>query len=211
MDGAEIELQYLYRGEDLPVAPERLGDLVLACSREVVVLDAYYDTADLDLRHVGCRLRVRRVAEGDDPLLTWKGPSRRRKGGAKERQEVEIPLEKLPADGDDLERQLRRYGLWALVRRSIGGGRPDLREIGLLRTERSVHVYVNGLRRVELVWDLVEYPTGPPQLRLEVEAKSRSAMSRLSPVSDRLRKALGADLVRPSRGKARELYARLYP
>ena len=212
MDGdVELELQYLYEGKEDPVVPTRLGDMVLAGSRNLHVVDTYYDTAGLDLRRSGCKLRVRQVDGGAQPLLTWKGASRRRKHGAKQRQEVEVPLRALPADGEELGRLLRRYRLWALVRKAAGTDDVELREIGRLRTERSAHTYVSGLHRLELAWDRVEFPTGPAELRLEVEMKSQTAASRLARAQERLSQLFGDDLVERPRGRTRELCARLYP
>lgn len=208
----ELELQYLYEGEQEPVVPTRLGDMVLAGSRYLHVVDTYWDTAGLDLRRKGCKLRVRQLDGAAQPVLTWKGASRRGKDGAKRRQEVEVPLPAaVPADGEELARLLRRYRLWALVRKTAGAGDLELREIGQLRTERSAHTYVNGLHRLELAWDRVQFPTGPDQVRLEVEMKSGTAASRLTRARDRLGELFGDDLVDRPRGRMRELCARLYP
>lgn len=210
-DNHELELQYLYRGKKDPVVPTALGDLVLAGSRNVRVVDTYYDTASLDLRRAGCKLRVREVQGEARPVLTWKGSSRRTKHGAKQRQEVEVPISAPPDGGEELVRLLRRYRLWPLVRKATGSDDVELREIGQLRTDRSAHVYVNGLHRLELTWDRVEFPKGPGEVRLEVEMKSGAALSRLGRARSRLAKIFGDDLLDAPRGKTRELCARLYP
>lgn len=210
-DHRELELQYLYRGRDEPVVPTRLGDLVLADSQNLSVVDTYYDTAALDLRRAGCKLRVRQVDACSGAVLTWKGSSRRGKHRVKERQEVEVPVPAPPNDGEELARLLRGYRLWTLVRKATGRADAELREIGQLRTERSAHVYVSGLHRLELTWDRVEFPIGPGELRLEVEMKSGSALSRLGSVRERLARLFGDDLDDAPRGKTRELCARLYP
>jgi hypothetical protein len=55
--------------------------------------------------------------------------------------------------------------------------------IGELRNRRSRHVYTHGLHRIDLTWDELEFPTGPPQIRLEVEANTKPAERLLGQVT----------------------------
>src|SRR3954447_8996568 len=108
----EVELQFLYRGEEPLVVPMRLGDLELRRSRPNSILDTYYDTESLDLRRSGCSLRVRQAENVVRPLLTLKGPSKKRTGG-KRRFEAEIEIDQLPSEIGDMRALLREVGLLA--------------------------------------------------------------------------------------------------
>ena len=79
------------------------------------------------------------------------------------------------------------------------------------RNRRSEHRYEHGLHRLDLTWDELEYPTGPAELRLEVEAASPHAERLLEQAAAELQVALGENLSVPERGKTRELCERLYP
>jgi inorganic triphosphatase YgiF len=207
----EIELQYVFDGDDPPVVPVELADLILARSENRDLLDTYYDTADLELRNAGCTLRVRQTEDETPPVLTWKGSSRR-SGRAKERKEVELPLRRPVKDGEELVEVLRHYKLWREVRKAADlSDDAELREIGRLRNRRSAHTYASGLHRLELTWDRLEYPTGPAESRLEVEVKSDATRRYLARVADELEKVYGSALVKPRRGKVKELCIRLYP
>lgn len=208
----EIELQYVYRGDAQPVVPTRLAELPLARSDSFTLVDTYLDTEQLDLRRVGCSLRIR-VSDGDARArLTWKGPSRRWRKRGKKRTEVEVPIDGVPDGGEAVATLLERHGIDRLARKACGLGDPrDLRAIGRLRNDRSRHTYVGGLHRLELTWDDVAFPVGPREVRIEVEVKSKLAHRRLAKADDELRALFGDDLRRPKRGKVRELCERLYP
>jgi hypothetical protein len=74
-----------------------------------------------------------------------------------------------------------------------------------------VHVYGEGALELELVWDRLHYPRGPGEVRVEVEAKTRSAADLLGVVGAELEVRFGDDLRPATRGKARELCSRLFP
>jgi hypothetical protein len=207
----EIELQFVYNGCRPLVVPTTLADLELARSRTGVLLDTYFDTPSLDLRRAGCSLRVRQSEHVVHALLTLKGPSRRN-GGAKRRHETELAIESLPADAEEMCRLLGDMGLDHVVRRLAGlGAGFSPQPIGQLRNRRSQHRYEHGLHSLELTWDELEFPTGAPQIRLEVEARSRLDERLLKQAAAELRELLGDRLVAPERGKTRELCERLYP
>ena len=207
----EIELQYVYGGDRPPVVPTRLADLELAGSDTFHLSDTYFDTERLDLRRAGCSLRVR-VSDGDGSArLTWKGRSRRRKPG-KRRPEVEVQISGVPDEQEVLAELLDRHGIDRLIADACGLERPfDLHAIGQITNDRSRHVYVQGLHRLELTWDRLEYPVGAPETRVEIEVKSKFAKRYLSQVEEELRDLFEQDLEAPARGKVRELCARLYP
>jgi len=207
----EIELQFVYRGASPLVVPTRLGELALGRSRTISILDTYYDTDALDLRRSGCSLRVRQAENRVRPVLTLKGPSKKRTG-AKRRFEAEIEIEQLPAQIADMAALLRDVDLLDRARAFANlPRRPQLVPVGALRNRRSEHRYEHGLHRLDLTWDELEFPTGPPQTRLEVEAESTTAERLLDLAATELRDLFGDDLVEPERGKTRELCERLYP
>jgi inorganic triphosphatase YgiF len=207
----EVELQYLYRGDAPPIVPTRLADLALAGSDHFRLTDTYFDTEELDLRQAGCSLRVRVSDDGRRTRLTWKGRSRRHKSG-KRRTEVEVPIEGVPDEPDMLAPLLERHGIDRLIGDSCRLEKPfDLHAIGQIRNERSRHTYVRGLHRLELTWDQLEFPVGPPETRVEVEVKSKLAERYLAQAEEDLRSLFEDDLEAPPRGKVRELCTRLYP
>jgi putative Mg2+ transporter-C (MgtC) family protein len=206
--GEEVELQYVYLGDDTAVVPVRLAGALLSRSRSVEIVDVYFDTDELLLRRARCSLRVRQET-GRRPQLIWKGPSEQA-GGAKRRDEREAPIDRVPRSGHDVRMLLHHVELWDTASRSVPGlDGQELRPLGELRNERSVHDYVEGSRRLELVWDRLTYPTGAPETRVEVEAKTHSAVTLLEQVDVELRAHFGQDLVRPRRGKAKELCVRV--
>ena len=207
----EIELQYTYRGTRPPFVPTRLADLELGGSTHFSLLDTYYDTDALDLRRSGCSLRVRQSDGEVLPRLTLKGPARKR-SGAKARYEAEIEIGRLPAEIRDIREVLRSVDLLDDLERLAehAAGR-ELLSIGALRNRRSEHRYEHGLHRLDLTWDELEFPTGPPQTRLEVEAHSDVAERLLEQAASELSALFGDELQPPERGKLRELCERLYP
>jgi inorganic triphosphatase YgiF len=207
----EVELQYEFRGEGPLVVPVALGDLELRRARAISILDTYYDTASLELRRAGCSLRIRQAENVVSPRLTLKGPSKRR-SGAKRRYEAEVEIEQLPPAIRDMSALLRDVGLLRELERLAGpAATAQLVPIGAIRNRRSEHRYQHGLHRLELTWDELEFPTGPPQIRLEVEARTDTAERLLEQAAKELRVVFGDRLERPQRGKARELCERLYP
>jgi uncharacterized protein YjbK len=185
----------------------------LAGSTSFEIVDAYFDTADLALRRAGSSLRIRRQTNLPAPVLTWKGPATRRPDGAKEREEVEIPLDHVPADGRDVAAQLERFRLWDGVS-AMTAVTPDvaLEGIGELRNRRSAHLYVQGLHQLELTWDRLTYPVGKPEVRLEVEVKrrwcGRAPRRRRRRAAIPVRQAARPDAVRQVHELARRLYPR---
>lgn len=211
----EVELQYVYRGDGPLVVPVELASLTLAASERFDVVDSYFDTKQLDLRRAGCSLRVRQTGNEPLPILSLKGPSKpdsKRGHNGKKRREIEVPVESIPQETDELTDLLRRVELLDVVRKAA-----DLEDdaalchIGVIRNDRSIHRYVNGLHELELNWDRLEYPVGPPEIRLELEVKWEHAERALAKADAELRRLLGDQLAPPDRGKVRELCERLYP
>ena len=191
--------------------PVALGDLELCRSRTISILDTYFDAASLELRRAGCSLRVRQADNVVKPRLTLKGPSTVR-SGAKRRYEAEVVIEQLPPAIGDMSSLLDEVGLLTELQRLAGLAKtPQLVPIGAIRNRRSEHRYRHGLHRLELTWDELEFPCGPPQIRLEVEARSDTAEHLLEQASEELRALFGDRLQEPQRGKVRELCERLYP
>ena len=210
--GVEIELQYLYDSDDPIMVPAELAGFALAESLRFDVLDTFYDTPDLEIRKAGCSLRVRKQSNLPHPLLTWKGPSERRPDGARQRQEIEVPIDHIPADGSEIVGTLGRYSMWEMVRdaASIPDG-VELERIGELKNRRSSHLYVQGLHRVELTWDRLTFPLGDDQVRLEVETKRRRSAHFIAEIDRELHRLFGQRLRVARHGKAKELCVRLYP
>ena len=207
----ETELQFVYRGEKPPMVPTRLADLDLTWSKSIALVDTYYDTDALDLRRGGCSLRIRQADDAVRPCLTLKGPSRKRRA-AKRRYEAEIEIDQLPGDISDIRTLLADLGLLGDLERLAGkDASVELQPIGALRNRRSHHCYEHGLHRLDLTWDELEYPTGPPETRLEVEAQSDLAARLLGRAADELMALFREELASPERGKTRELCERLYP
>jgi inorganic triphosphatase YgiF len=208
----EIELQYLYRSNETMMVPAELAGFALAESLQFEIVDSFWDTQELQLRRSGCSLRVRRQSNLPHPILTWKGPSERREDGARQREEVEVPIDHVPAEAADLVAALRRYSLWELVAPPASlDDDVELDNIGELRNRRSSHLFVQGLHRLELAWDRISYPVGEPERRLEVEAKRQRAARFMADVDGELRAIYGKHLSPAPHGKAKELCLRLYP
>jgi inorganic triphosphatase YgiF len=208
----EIELQYLYRSSDPIMVPAELAGFALAESLSFEIIDRFFDSSELEIRRAGCSLRVRRQSNLPHPLLTWKGPSERRADGARQREEVEVPIDHVPTDGAEIVDTLRRYSLWELVRDAAGlDDDVDIEPIGELKNRRSSHLYVQGMHRLELAWDRLTYPVGDPQVRLEVETKRQRSSRFMTDVDAELRRLFGKRLARAEHGKAKELCVRLYP
>ena len=207
----EVELQFVYRGKGPLFVPVQLADLELRRSSIEVILDTYFDTPELVLRRAGCSLRVRRSDVAHRPRLTFKGPSRKH-ASVKRRQETEVELDSLPEQPEAMPFMLHRLGLDEALR-TCANWKLDasLQPVGELRNRRSQHRYIHGLHRLDLTWDELEFPTGPPQTRLEVEARAEPAERLLQRAGRELEALFGDDLVAPERGKTRELYERLYP
>src|SRR5262249_55441697 len=127
------------------------------------------------------------------------------------RAEIELPITAPPAGGEELLMLLSRHGIDRLIRQAGIDDPGRLHAIGELRNDRSRHTYVRGLLRLELTWDRLEYPIGRRETRVEVEAKSRSALRYLTLADEELRRLFADDLDSPRRGKVKELCARLYP
>ena len=207
----EVEIQFVYRGETAPLIPTRLADLELGRSTHFSLLDTYYDTEALELRRNGCSLRIRQSDGEVLPRLTLKGPSRKR-SGAKSRYEVEVEVGRLPSEIEDMRELLRALDLLEELKRLVEpAALVELHPIGALRNRRSQHRYEHGLHRLDLTWDELEFPTGPPETRLEVEAHSELATRLLDQAAAELSALFGDQLTEPEKGKTRELCERLYP
>ncbi len=208
----EIELQYLYRSTDAMMVPAELAGFALAESLTFEIVDSFWDTPEFRVRRSGCSLRIRRQSNLPHPLLTWKGPTERREDGARQREEVEVPIDHVPVDSAEFISLIHRYKLWELI--AEPADLPDdveLENIGELKNRRSSHLYVNGLHRLELTWDRVTYPAGDPEARLEVEAKRQRAARFMGDIDAELRQLYGRKLEPARHGKAKELVIRLYP
>ncbi|MGI9116245.1 MAG: CYTH domain-containing protein [Gaiellales bacterium] len=206
----EIELQYLYTGDETLMVPAELANFALAGSAIFDIRDTFFDTGDLDLRRTGCSLRMRRQSNLPTPLLTWKGPSTRRADRAREREEIEFPVDHIPVDGEEMAEMIAAAGLKNTLAEAIGE-KPTLAIIGELENRRSTHDYVQGLHHVELCWDRLRYPLGPTQIRLELETKNDYAGRFIGDFDRELREIFNGDLVDAEHGKAKELCVRLYP
>jgi hypothetical protein len=86
----------------------------------------------------------------------------------------------------------------------------ELVSTGALRNRRSEHRYRDGLHRLDLTWDELEYPTGagadPPRGRGRLPAGRAAARAGVE-----LSAVLGEMLVKSPRSKTREFCERLYP
>jgi CYTH domain len=122
-----------------------------------------------------------------------------------------VEIEVLPESSEEMARLLDQLGLARTVRRVAGLDGAALVPIGQLRNRRSRHRYAHGLHRLELTWDELEYPTGAPETRLEVEVRAETAERLLEVAAAELGALFRDDLVQPEKGKARELCERLYP
>ncbi|MBM3680715.1 MAG: CYTH domain-containing protein [Actinobacteria bacterium] len=206
----EIELQYLYTGDEPLVVPAELGSFTLATSELFDIRDTFFDTPALDLRTAGCSLRIRRQSNAPTPFFTWKGPSVRRSDHAREREEIEFPVDHIPTDGAEMAEMLHAAKLHKKVKGALGD-LPELAVIGELENRRSSHDYIQGLHRVELCWDRLRFPLGPPQIRLELETQSSASGRFIAAFDQELRSMFGKRLVEAEHGKAKELCVRLYP
>ncbi len=206
----EIELQYLYTGDEPLIVPVELANFALAGSQIFDIRDSFFDTSNLDLRRAGCSLRVRRQSNLPTPILTWKGPSTRRPDRAREREELEAPVDHIPADGAEMLEMITVANLFGKVT-GVLGATPTLALIGELENRRSTHDYVQGLHRVELCWDRLRFPLGPTQIRLELETQNDAAGRFIGAFDEELRALLNGDLTDAEYGKAKELCVRLYP
>jgi uncharacterized membrane protein YhiD involved in acid resistance len=205
----EVELQYAFAGTS-DVVPAQLAGLDLRGSRRATLVDTFYDDSQLSLRQARCSLRVRQE-DGRPPHLIAKGPSRRRPDGAKVRIECELALRSAPDDQGQLRALLELPELeeWRAVVPPVQ--LDSLAAIGALRNDRSTHLYADEDHSLELAWDQLEYPTGGPETRVEVEALSTESAELLVRADEDLRKLYGSSLRWPQRGKARELCARVHP
>lgn len=206
----EIELQYLYTGDGPLVVPAELASFTLAGSELFDIRDTFFDTPSLDLRMAGCSLRIRRQSNAPTPFFTWKGPSVRRSDHAREREEIEFPVDHIPADGAEMAEMLHAAKLHKKIRGALGD-LPELAVIGELENRRSSHDYIQGLHRVELCWDRLRFPLGPGQIRLELETQSSASGRFIGAFDEELRAMFGKHLVEAEHGKAKELCVRLYP
>jgi hypothetical protein len=208
----EIELQYLYAADGAELVPIELAGFALAESTSFQILDTYYDSDALALRRAGCSLRIRQAHNVARPGLVWKGVATRRADGAKQRDETEIPLDEVPSNGVELARLVGRFHLWEAIAAAAGiNADAPLHAIGELRNHRSSHMYVQGLHRLELTWDRLVYPVGPPQTRVEVEARTEAEARFLERVDAELQELFSGRLTPATQGKSRELCERLYP
>ena len=206
----EIELQYLYTGDGPLMVPAELATFALAKSEIFDIRDTFFDTSDLDLRRAGCSLRIRRQSNMPAPFLTWKGPSVRRSDRAREREEVEFAVDHIPAVGGEMLAMAEAAGLLERIE-EVTGRRPRLALIGELENRRSTHDYVQGLHHVEMCWDRLRFPLGPPQTRLELETMNDAAGRFIGDFDAELRQIFDGDLADAEHGKAKELCVRLYP
>src|SRR4051794_31812595 len=206
--GMEAELQYIIDSDGPPIVPIELAGASLHSSHITELVDVYFDSPDLGLRKAGCPLRVRSET-GRAPRLTWKGPAMRT-GAVKQREEREVEIDHVPTAGDELRALLVRNELWNVIAQTAPAiEQHDLEPIGPLINHRSLHCYQSGSHRFELAWDRMSYPIGAPEVRIEVEAKSTSAVHLLHKVDIELHNHFGDTLQRPRRGKVKELCARL--
>ena len=206
----EIELQYLYTGTEPLMVPAELATFSLATSAVFDIRDTFFDTPDLDLRRAGCSLRIRRQSNLPAPFLTWKGSSVRRPDRAREREEIEFVVDHIPAVGSEMLQMVEAADLLDRMV-AVTGPAPALALIGELENRRSTHDYVQGMHHVELCWDRLRFPLGPPQIRLELETMSDAAGRFIGDFDAELRQIFNGDLVDAEYGKAKELCVRLYP
>ena len=206
----EIELQYLYTGDGPLMVPAELATFSLGRSEIFDIRDTFFDTRDLDLRRAGCSLRIRRQSNLPAPFLTWKGPSTRRSDRAREREEIESAVDHIPAVGSEMLAMVEAADLLGKIV-DVVGKQPKLALIGELENRRSTHDYVQGLHHVEMCWDRLRFPLGPPQIRLELETMSDAAGRFIGDFDAELRAIFAGELRDAEYGKAKELCVRLYP
>jgi inorganic triphosphatase YgiF len=172
----------------------------------VDIVDVYLDTPRGDLRRRRDSLRIRN--EGGETLVTFKGPGRRVKGGAIEREEIEMPWsEKAYA------RVLELLSARKVPIRPASPGREPaitLAESGLVpiqerATRRHLRDVVDeGQRIAEFAVDEVTYqlPLGPVRHHeVEIEAKGPGGPAFLSRAVKDLEGRYGPALKRWPHGK----------
>jgi inorganic triphosphatase YgiF len=183
--GLEIERQW--RAHPGLRLPESIGDWCAIDHRDELLVDYYYDTADLQLAGQRARLRVRRAAAADIATLKRRVSS---DGHLRRRIEIEGPY-----DGDP-ETSVAFVAARLLTQR-------PLTLLGRIVTARATRVYSLGTRRVEVARDRVSYPVGRDEWRLEAEGEARDVLE-IGHMLERL--PLGLAPVR--RGKVQTLLRR---
>jgi inorganic triphosphatase YgiF len=149
--GFEVERQW--RAMPGVVLPAELGDWRLDVESDALLVDRYFDTADLQLHASRSRLRIRTTPAG--PIATLK---RRVGSGGRLRRRIEIEA---PCEADP-EQSIPFVAARLLTL-------DPLHEIGTIRTRRLSRSYRLENRVVEVVRDRVRYDTGADEWRLELE------------------------------------------
>jgi inorganic triphosphatase YgiF len=172
-DPHEIERQWIAPG--LVDLPDELGGFRADEPEERVIVDTYFDTAGGvergELSAAGASLRLRdqngaRLAtfkqrvEGDSPEL-------------RRRREIEVPV------GDEPEQS----GAWRAARELTSA---PLVEIGRLENRRTVRVYREGGQAVEVALDVLRYPDGSGEHRLEAEGEEDAVQRLAQPLAERV-------------------------
>lgn len=123
-----------------------------------------------------------------------------------------MPIAGTPDCPEALQLLLRHHGLDGRIRKAAGlEDVSELRPIGRLDTTRSRHTYALGMRKLELTWDLVRFPEGDHEVRVEVEVKGAKTERYLGRADRELRGLFDGQLRPAKRGKVRELCRRRYP
>jgi inorganic triphosphatase YgiF len=183
--GLEIERQW--RAHASLRLPQAIGPWRAVDHRDELLVDYYYDTADLQLAVQRARLRVRRAAAADIATL-----KRRVSSDGRLRRRIEIEG---PYDGDP-ETSVAFVAARLLTQH-------PLTLLGRIVTARATRVYSLGGRRIEVARDRVSYPVGPDEWRLEAEGDARDVLE-----IGRLLELLPLGLAPVRRGKVQTLLRR---
>jgi inorganic triphosphatase YgiF len=183
--GLEIERQW--RAHASLRLPASIGPWQAVDHRDELLVDHYYDTADLQLAQQRARLRVRRADTADIATL-------KRHVSSDDRMRRRIEIEG-PCIGDP-------EASVAFVAARLLTEHP-LTLLGRIVTTRTTRVYALGARSVEVARDRVSYPVGRDEWRLEAEGEARDVLE-IGHLLERL--PLGLAPVR--RGKVQTLLRR---
>jgi inorganic triphosphatase YgiF len=165
-DGSEIERQWVAPGA--VELPDALGGFQAGDREQRLIVDTYYDTArGLDrgaLAKAGASLRLRE--QNGRRLATFKQRLDDDSPALRRRREIETPV----------EGELESSRAWSAARSVTA---EPLVEIGRLENRRTARVYREGSDEVEVVLDILRYPDGSDEHRIEAEG-AEDAIDRLS-------------------------------
>jgi hypothetical protein len=209
----ESEVALIIRSEQPQEVVERIADLpsianyILLSRGSEEIHDVYFDTLDDAFQSQKLALRTRE--EGNETLITLKGPSSQEDGGGVERIEIEGLWSK-----DMLATIVEQLADWGIEMLPPDQGfdvkspRDDLMNRGLKvvqdrRTLRHVRDVVRvgeegGPRLAELAVDSVVYHLDGTKIRhyeVEIEAKTEAGLRPLKPLIDGLMNMFGGEVL----------------